>query len=162
MRRAHIVDVVFTLVLFCVFVASVLMVLLSGAGVYKGVVETMEKSYEERTCLQYIEAKLRHYSGEGNIALADFGGCNALMLSQVIDETTYNTYIYYYNGVIKELFADSSLEFYPQDGLDIIKAQGISFDLASGNLLRIACTGESGGGAEIFFNLRGGESGGIE
>lgn len=160
MRRTHIVDVVFTLVLFCVFVASVLMVLLSGAGVYRGIAETMEKSYEERTCLQYIEAKLRHFSGEGNIALTDFGDSSALMLSQEIEGTVYSTYIYYHDGVIKELFAESSLEFSPQDGLDIIRAQGISFDWVSENLIRIDCTGESGGGAEIFFNVRGVESGG--
>lgn len=158
MKKGHTVDVVFTLVLFCVFAASVMMALLSGAGVYKGVAETMAQSYEERTCLQYISAKIRHYNGDGGVFLGTFGENEALVLSEDIDGDLYNTYIYYYEGKVKELFADAELEFYPEDGFDIIEAQGISFEQTASNLIRIECTGASGNSAELLVNLRGAES----
>lgn len=53
----HTIDIVFILVLFCLFAASVLSVLLAGANGYQGIVDKMEGQYAERTCLSYLDAK---------------------------------------------------------------------------------------------------------
>ena len=162
MKRNGTADIIFTLVLFCVFTISVLMVLLSGAGVYKGIVEAMDGSYEERTCLQYIGAKILHYSGEGTVSEADINGVGALILTENIEGYDYNTYIYLHEGKIKELFTAGDLPFYPEDGLDILEAEGLVFDMVSDNLLRIECTGLGGKSSEIFAGLRGIEGGETE
>ena len=162
MKRNGTADIIFTLVLFCVFTVSVLMVLLSGAGVYKGIVEAMDGSFEERTCLQYIGAKIRHYSGEGTVSVADINGVSALVLTENIEGYDYNTYIYLHAGRIKELFTDGDLSFYPEDGLDILEAYRLVFNKVSDNLLRIECTGAGGRSSEIFAGLRGIEGGEAE
>ena len=162
MKKNGTADIIFTLVLFCVFTVSVLMVLLTGAGVYKGIVAAMDSSYEERTCLQYIGSKIRHYSGEGNISVADINGIEALVLTENIWGDDYNTYIYMHDGKVKELFTYCDLEFFPEDGFDILDARQLTFEKAANNLLRIECLGAGGSRSEIFAGIRAAEGGEVK
>ena len=57
----HTINTIFVLVLFCVFAVAVLLVLLAGTGAYQDIADRMERQYEERTCLSYLDAKVRHY-----------------------------------------------------------------------------------------------------
>ena len=50
----HTIDTVFVLVLFCLFAAAVLMVLLAGANAYQQIADNMESQYAERTCLASV------------------------------------------------------------------------------------------------------------
>ncbi|MCL1829123.1 MAG: DUF4860 domain-containing protein [Oscillospiraceae bacterium] len=159
MKKSGTADIIFTLLLFCVFTVSVLMVLLSGAGVYKGIVAAMDGSYEERTCLQYIGSKIRHYSGEGTVNVANIDGIDALIMTENIEGDDYNTYIYLHEGKVKELFTSGDLDFYPEDGFDILDAQRLVFERAANNLLRIECMGSGGRNSVIFAGLRGVEGG---
>lgn len=156
MRKGHTIDIVFVLLLFCIFAASVLLVLLTGAGTYQGIAESMENHYQERTCINYIATKIRHYDTEGSVELVDGTGDAAikLKLSETIDGTAYNTFIYYYNGMVMELFTEEGLEIDAGGGFEIIEAEGITFEMASDNLLRIECTGAGGTSAELFVSLR--------
>lgn len=156
MKRGHTIDIVFVLMLFCVFAASVLLVLLTGAGTYQDIAESMEDHYQERTCLNYIATKIRHHDAEGSVEIVDTIGDTALKLkmSEMIDSTVYNTIIYYHNGMIMELFTEDGIEIEADGGFEIIKAEKIVFEMVSDNLLRIECTGDGGGTAEIFISLR--------
>ena len=76
----HSTDTLFVLALFCIFAASVLSVLLAGASAYQDIADRMESQYAERTCLSYLDAKIRHYDESGMVSVESFGGQSALAL----------------------------------------------------------------------------------
>ena len=141
--------------LFCVFAASVLMVLMNGAQVYRGVAQRLEQYYEERSCLSYIATKLRHFDTADAVSLTEFGDGEALLLTQVIAGDEYGTMIYTYEGMVMELFTDMPIAFGPEAGSKVLPAKALHFSwLSEGSLLQIGCTGASGNSADVRIALR--------
>lgn len=128
MKKTHAsLDVIAGLILFCIFTVTMLFVLVSGAGAYQNISETMEEQYRERTCLHYIAAKIRHFDDAGQVYVGDFAGQNALYLEEELDGVAYSTVLYAWNGSIRELFTIKGTELAPDDGFEIIRADGITF-----------------------------------
>lgn len=159
-KTSQTIDVIFVLVLFCTFAAAILMVLLTGASSYKGIVATMEEHYEERTALSYIEAKAHHYDLDGAIAVGQYADQNALQLQEKVNGRSYSTWIYYYDGYVRELFCEDGLQLTPDTGQKIIEAQAFAAEYIEDNLLRVVCTGKSGNQAELFLHIRSIDRGG--
>lgn len=151
---SHKVDTVFTLILFGVFAVSVLLVLLAGAGAYQDIAERMERQYEERTCLSYLDAKVRHYDQNGQIAVETLDGCEALALYEEIEGVRYKTLIYCYDGYVRELFYEEGLQFHPADGQMIIAARDLDVELMVDNLLRLTCRTAEGVQETVLLYLR--------
>ena len=154
---SHKVDTVFTLILFGVFAVSVLLVLLAGAGVYQDIAARMERQYEERTCLSYLDAKVRHYDAAGQVVVEMLDECQALALYEEIEGVRYKTLIYCYDGYVRELFFEDGLAFQAEDGQRVLLAQDLSFRWAQTNLLQIVCTTAGGEEAELMVYLHSGE-----
>ena len=154
MKNSHTLDVVVGLLLFCVFTASMLLVLISGAKAYKNISNSMDEQYRERTCLNYIAAKVRHYNSEGCVCTGDLAGTSALEFREEFGEEEFVTYIYYYDGYIYELFTFADLEMFPEDGQKIISADSLTFTEEKDGLIRICCEAE-GRSAEVFISVLG-------
>lgn len=153
-KTSQTIDVIFVLVLFCTFAAAILMVLLTGASSYKEIVATMEEHYEERTALSYIEAKVHHYDLDGAVAVGRYADRNGLRLQETVNGRSYSTWIYYYDGYVRELFCEDGLELMPDTGQKIIEAQSFIAEKIKDDLFRIVCTGKSGNQAELFLHIR--------
>ena len=154
---SHKVDTMFTLILFGVFAVSVLLVLLAGAGAYQDIAARMERQYEERTCLSYLDAKVRHYDAAGQVVVEMLDECQALALYEEIEGVRYKTLIYCYDGYVRELFFEDGLQFHPADGQPVIAAQNLDVELAAGNLLRLTCVTKAGVQEEVLLYLRSGK-----
>ena len=151
-QHSHTIDVVVGLLLFCVFTASMLFVLLAGADAYKSISTSMEQQYSERTCLNYIAAKVRHHDSNGGVYITEFEGINALALDEEFNGEIYQTLIYYYNGNLCELFTAEDSGVMPDDGFVIIAADGASFEIVRDSLIRVECS--VGGRSESVFISR--------
>lgn len=157
-RTSYTVDSIFVLVLFVVFAITVLFVLMSGAGVYKDTQSVMTERYEERTCLSYITAKINHYDEVGKVSVTKIGDVDALALSEKMGDNDYTTYIYCYEGSVKEIMVEKGLDFKLEDGLDIIEAQKLEFE-TSENLIKIICAGTNGSKAFATLHVESGIGG---
>ncbi|MDR2358098.1 MAG: DUF4860 domain-containing protein [Oscillospiraceae bacterium] len=154
-RYIHTVDAVFALILFCAFALSMLMVLMTGAGAYKGIRDAVRRSYSEDTCVSYIAMKLRRYdSANRSVSLGEIGGEDALLLTETTDGTEYTTVVYYYDGGVRELYAESGYDFKPEDGFEIIEARALEIASPSGGVYEIRCVGAGGGEAGTTISLR--------
>lgn len=158
MRRGHSLDVVLTLVLFCLFTGSVLIVLMLGVQTYQGVVASMESSYQERTAVQYIATKVSHYSGEDAVSVTQYGDGSALALQEYFDGEAYITYIYTLDGMLMELFCASDVDLEPNAGFSVFPVEGLELELTTPDLLRIACTDDTGT-TRVYVGLHNGEGG---
>ncbi|MEG2054462.1 MAG: DUF4860 domain-containing protein [Oscillospiraceae bacterium] len=102
--KGHMVDVLFTLALFCVFTASALIVVLIGTNVYKTTVSNMQSSFSERTAMAYVAQKVRQNDVENALSVGSVEDQRALVIKEKTDNGVFLTYIYCYNGELCELF----------------------------------------------------------
>lgn len=159
--RKHEISGLFALVLFGVFAVCVLSVLLTGTDVYNKLVARDRDAYNRRTCAQYVAMKVRQAGTGTSVTLTDFDGVEALTLSEDIDGSIYQTRVYCYDGWLMELFAESGLEFHPENGNKVIEAQALDMDIEDG-LLSIRVTDRAGEQTELELYLRGSGAAGEE
>lgn len=151
---------VLTLVLFAVLAVCMILVLLTGTGVYKRLTVRGQESYETRTVPLYIATKVRQGDCAGGVATERNEGMDVLRLNDRIDGACYVTRIYCYEGYVREWFAAEAVAFDPAAGEKIAPAGSVSFSLDDGSL-HVAVTQENGSVSEQVLTLRsvGGEAG---
>lgn len=103
-NKRHIVDILFVLALFAVFAFCALALVILGANIYKNTVSSMSRNFESRTACSYITEKIRQNDLYDSVYVADFEGQDALLFTKDVYGSLYGTYIYYYDGELKELF----------------------------------------------------------
>ena len=152
----HHLDGLLALLLFGVFAASILSVLLTGAGVYSRLTQRDQNAYDRRTCVQYLATKVRQAPSGAQITAGTFGEGDALLLSEDIDGQPYLTRIYCYDGWLRELFSAADDPFAPKDGEKILPAQALALHIDD-NLLQVDLTDSSGQAISLTLSPRGGE-----
>lgn len=154
MKKNHVIDNVFTLVLFAMFATMALLVTSAGASAYKSTSEQTEKRFDRQTCLSYITARVRSNNEAGAVEITELGGCEALTFTQEANGGKYITCIYYQDGAIRELLFREGIELAPEDGTAICSANGLSFSLEGGSLA-VTLTGTDGAEVTAVINCVG-------
>ena len=134
---------------FAVFALCVLLVLLSGAKVYRGVTERGEESDTARTAVRYLTTRIRQAE---SVAVGDFEGCRTLLIPEQIDGTTYVTRLYVHDGYLRELYSVEKGAFLPADGEKVLPAAQWDVTLEQ-NLLTIRLDGQI-----LYLDLTGKEA----
>lgn len=142
--KGHLVDLLFTLALFCVFAASSFFVVLIGANVYRSTVRGMNHNFNVRTSLSYVCEKVRQNDTAGAVRLDTLDSISALVLTQDYDGTAYETWIYPYNGSLMELFTQKGNAIDPSGGNPIMDVPSFTMEQLNGHLYRFSVTDEYG------------------
>lgn len=154
-QKNHSIDIAFALTLFCTFAVSVLMVLMMGASSYNSVTRAMESNYEDRTAAGYIAEKVRHFDSHGSITAGKFDGADALLLKQQADDgTEYITYIYYYDGYIRELMTEDNSGMTAEAGEKVLEAEDLSVKETGSGIFKVTCTMTDGSRPYVMINPR--------
>lgn len=128
------------LLIFTVFTTCLLVVLLSGADIYKKYTELDRQSFDSRILSQYIAAKARQSDFENGIAVGHFANSSqttngdTLFAYQKVNFELYCTRIYCHDGYLCELFTEINSEFEPSDGARLMPAESVEFMLDNGTL----------------------------
>ena len=132
------------LAVFALFALCLFGVLLTGAKVYRNLVDQGSRSYADRTAAMYLSTRVRQ---SGGITVEEFDGCPALVSREEIDGRTYVTRVYCWDGYLRELFCAENAALSPEDGEIVLEAETFSLK-QEGNLLRIQF-----GTDELLFHL---------
>lgn len=162
-EQHFIVDILFILALFGVFAVSALMLVTIGADVYKNTVDDMGTNYETRTATAYITEKIRQNdsilggdtSASNHILVDDIEGIPALKMLQNIDGTDYSTYLYLYDGYLKELLINTDYDLgekAPSAGENIMPLSDFTLAQVKSNLLCITLTTTDGESNTIYVS----------
>ena len=111
------------LLVFAVFMVSVLLVLLTGADVVQSITELDQKSYDQRTIIQYISTRVRQADQAGAIFVRTAETGDRLVLQEEIDGLLFETTIYCYDGYLCELFCVNGYDPGPGFGEKILPAE---------------------------------------
>lgn len=135
----HQLDGLLALLLFAVFAACVLAVLLTGASAYKRLTQRDQRAYDSRTCVQYIATRVRQSDRADGLEVAPFEDAQALVLKE---KSGFVTRVYWYDGWLMELYSAPDAGLSPEDGTKLLEAERVSFALEDG-LLRadVLCGG---------------------
>ena len=114
-KSSHVFDMLFAFLLLIAFLLFSL--LLSGVGsvIYQKGTDSLNENYTTRTALAYLQEKLRQHDETGAFTETTVGDQPALALTETKDDGTYITYIYYYEGALRELFTSVSVTLRMQE-----------------------------------------------
>lgn len=149
-QRGQMVNTLFTMLLFLVFVLCALFAVLIGGKVYENINIRTESTYRADVALSYIANKVRQQDTGGMVELTDENGTAMLRLKQIINDRVYHTDIYYRDGKLYELFtaADSGLGV--NDGIEIMECDEVVMAMEDG-LIHVKTEGGS-----VWLALRSG------
>lgn len=149
----HHMDALAALLLFGVFAACVLAVLLTGADAYRRLTDRDQAAFDRRTAVQYLATRVRQADAAGGVAVEDFGGVTALVLNA---DTDYPTWLYCYDGQLMELYCYYEERPGPEDGSPLMALDGLGVSLEHG-LLTLQVVREDGETDILLLSLRSGE-----
>lgn len=152
-HKGHSFSILFTMLLFLVFVLCALFTVLIGGRVYENINVRMTENYTSGVVLGYVANKIRQGDAAGMVDVRTVEGTQVLELKEQIGEQTYVTMIYYKNGNVRELFTTETSGLTLADGLPVVSCEGL--DLKKDGNLIIVETG-SGDGSSLWMTLRSG------
>ncbi len=152
-KSKGIFDSVIITALFCVYVVSVIFVLMSGIRVYRSAAAAMKERYEKRTLISYLSVKIKHYDVSDSLKIGHAGDEEALVLTEKYDSEIFKTYIYCYEGSVRELFIRESASVEAGAGEIITAAENLEFEMITPSLIKVTCTGGYGK-SFAFIHLR--------
>lgn len=143
--------------LLAVFAATILLVLLKGASIYRRMTDRDQETWQARAAYLYVATRLRQEARLDTVAVEDFAGIPALTLG-VGGE--YLTRLYCYDGSLRELYAPAELTLSPDDGEPLLALQGMEPTLSDG-LLQVELTTQTGAVRQLVLDLSDAEEAGL-
>lgn len=117
------------LLVFTAFTLCALLVLLTGARVYRGVADRAQTRSDASTAVRYLTTRVHQADSADGLFLESFGDGQALVLCSKIDGESYETRIYCSDGWLCELFSAQGAGLSPEDGEQILPVEGLAFSL---------------------------------
>jgi hypothetical protein len=142
---------VFVLLIFCLFAFGVFVTIMLSASTYQAQNETTTTGQSERIILSYVRTKIREADALNAVSVGSHHGINTLIISETLGGREYVTYVYHYDGWVREIFFEYGLEFLPGDGIAVMAAGSLWFEELQNGLLRVVT--ETG---KMYISPRGG------
>ena len=149
----HTIDMVFILGILAVFGITSFFVIMIGAKQYQATADRMSDNYETRTISSYLEEKMNQNDISGSSAVIQLDSTDALALTQVINEQSYTTYIYAYDGYLWEITVNSDTEISLGNGQKILETGDMAIKALSSNLYQFTITSTIGEDYSLYVSL---------
>jgi hypothetical protein len=144
-RKTNSISTLSPLLLFVIFTACILSVLLTGADTYRKFTVRDQINFQKRTTAQYLTTRVRQSDTNGMLFVADFTDStpkslgDTLYLKEQFGDRIFYTRICCHAGYLRELFTQADLDFAPAFGEKILEVTNVSFSIQD-QLLTITIT----------------------
>ncbi|MDD6156141.1 MAG: DUF4860 domain-containing protein [Lachnospiraceae bacterium] len=153
-NASHRIDMIFVLALFTIFAATAFLAVLIGARQYQTTADNMNYNYEVRTASSYLEEKIRQNDTVAGIAVTSMApGMDAIALYSSENGVDYTTYIYCYDGWLRELFVTQDSVYSPSSGQEILELSALSAEFAGEDLLKVTFSGTDGVHYPVYLSI---------
>ncbi len=103
------------------FIICALFTVLIGSGVLESITKRSDNSFEDLIVKEYIVNKVHENDKQGMIDVIQLDNTNVIEIR--LGESSYSTYIYYYDGGLRELTADLNDGLGLQDGIKVLDCE---------------------------------------
>jgi len=146
------IDTFFILALLTLFAITSFFVIIIGARQYHSIADQMTENYETRTVSSYLVEKFNQNDTAGSVSITDIEGISAIALTQTLNDRRYTTYIYAYEGYLREAMVSEGAVITPDFGQKIIETQALEIKSCSNNLYCITVTDTYGNTCPIYVS----------
>lgn len=123
----------FTVLLLCIFALAAIFVAVLGAKVYANSAEKLQANFDTRTSIVYLSEKIRTCPGD-DYDVRELNGTKALVLSQEINGTTYESWIYVHNEELCEAVVTAGDTPGTAGGQQIMPLASLDAELTDGGI----------------------------
>ena len=149
--RSHQADSFFVMLLFFLFALTAFILVLIGVKQYKS--NAMNYNYEVRTVTSYLREKVRQNDSDAAISVETINGTKALCLKNTINDIVYNTFIYYYDGSLRELYVQDGSSYSLDSGQRIVEIGGLDMTETTDKMITVTITDTSGSTTDTYCSV---------
>lgn len=153
-QEHHIIDILFVIALFCIFALSAVFLISIGANIYGKTVSHMESNFNGRTSFAYVTEKIRQADSNGAISIGNFNDCPALLITKESGDTNYITYLYEYDGYLKELMVREDTPLMPSAGQNILAVSDFSLAQINDRLFAFTIATADGTDCRLYVSAK--------
>lgn len=153
-QENHIIDILFVIALFCIFALSAVFLITIGANIYGKTVSHMESNFNGRTSFAYVTEKIRQADKSGAVSVGDLEGHPALLITDKQGDTEYITYIYEYEGYLKELLVRKDTPLGPFAGQDIMAVTEFTLNQINESLFSFTITANDAESCNLYVSAK--------
>ena len=150
--KKHRIHALFPILLFLIVTLFALFLIVLSAKIYKNTTENSHLNHQARIALSYVSEKL-HQQEDCPVTLSSYDGIDALMITQTYGESRYDTYVYYYDGAIRELFIKENTKASLSDGKPILEVLDFSMEQITEDLFYYTCTDSKNQNADSYVSI---------
>ena len=132
-KKKHSVNMMFTVMLLCIFALAAIFVAVLGAKVYANSAEKLQANFDTRTSIVYLSEKMRTCPGDA-FEVRDIEGSGAIVLSQRIGEDIYESWIYVKDESLCEAVVSAGDIPSPAGGQKIMPLKAMSAEIGDGGI----------------------------
>lgn len=125
---------VFTALLFALFILALLIAIMAGTGLYRALVEVRDQADTSRLATGLIANSVRAADSVDAVGRGQGPEGSSLVLTERLENGTFETRIYAYQGAIVEEYALADAAYTPDKASHIVDSERFSFDYNSGLL----------------------------
>ena len=145
------IELVLVIALLALFCIATLSLVMTGSAAYKSINEKKELDSELRVAISYLDTKVKQNDSEGvlRLGLNPAGDGKALIVSEFLGETQYETWIYLSGGKLREVLIEKGEPVLDDLGFEIAEIEGFTAECnPDGNLLQFKVWSTSGDGQQ--------------
>ncbi len=156
MKKRMSISDIFPVALFLIFTFSVMFFVIISVQLYRSIVRHSGSEEDTDIAARYMVEKIRSHDELGNITVTDYMGHEAIRLDKMVKDQPYVTYIYVYNGSLRELYVEESeLSNCSEDsGTEILEIKDMNIEKISEDLLKFDFTGNDENNSEAIVSLK--------
>lgn len=155
----HTIGIIGPLVVIMIFILSGLAVLVLSANAFEAASSSAADNYSFRTCSSYVIEKARQNDCESSLKVESIEGQDCLVLrhkSESPEDAAYTTYIYQYDGALREMVVAENAYFTMDMGREIADLDGMNIDKLSDNLYKMTLIDADGESYSVCIGERSG------
>jgi hypothetical protein len=123
----------FTVMLLCIFALAAIFVAVLGAKVYANSAEKLQANFDTRTSIVYLSEKIRTCPGDA-YDVRELNGNTALVLSQEVGGTTYESWIYVHKEELCEAVIAAGDTVSTAGGQQIMPLKSLDAEITDGGI----------------------------
>ena len=113
----------FTVLLFALFIVALLIVIMAGTGLYRALVDVREQADASRLSTGLIANSVRAADAVDAVGAGQGPEGRSLVLTERLDNGTFETRIYAYQGSIVQEYALADAAYTPEKATPIVESQ---------------------------------------
>lgn len=154
-------QVIIVVVLYILFSLLAMTLVVVGGRVYKNLDSSTNDNFDMRTTLSYVATKIRQGDERDAIHVDNKLGVPALVISERIDNSTYETWIYHYEGALYENYVETSVSFLASEGTKLLDIAEFNVEISDNGKIILSSTNKNGRTEQLIIVLRTEMQGGL-